>query len=125
MFCYSSPWCRMVMCLAATKQTVVCVCIKPGFSNSVANPRWIGDYCYGRSTISKELFKFSLCLFTVFVDLSCQIISIEHRLRVFENRGLRIIFGPKRDEVAGELRKLHNEELHNLYSSSDIIRQVK
>jgi hypothetical protein len=49
----------------------------------------------------------------------------EHRLRVFENRVLRIIFGPKRDEVAGELRKLHNEELHNLYSSSDIIRQVK
>jgi hypothetical protein len=49
----------------------------------------------------------------------------EHRLRVFENRVLRIIFGPKRDEVTGEWRKLHNEELHNLYSSPDIIRQVK
>jgi hypothetical protein len=49
----------------------------------------------------------------------------EHRLRVFENRILRIIFGPKRDEVTGEYRKLHNEELHNLYSSPDIIRQVK
>jgi hypothetical protein len=49
----------------------------------------------------------------------------EHRLRVFENRVLRIIFGPKRDEVKGEWRKLHNEELHNLYSSPDIIRQVK
>jgi hypothetical protein len=44
---------------------------------------------------------------------------------VFENRVLRRIFGPKRDEVTGEWRKLHNEELHNLYSSSDIIRQVK
>jgi hypothetical protein len=44
---------------------------------------------------------------------------------VFENRVLRRIFGPKRDEVAGEWRNLHNEELHNLYSSSDIIRQVK
>jgi hypothetical protein len=44
----------------------------------------------------------------------------EHRLRVFENRVLRIIFGPKGDEVAGEWRKLHNEELHNLYSSTDI-----
>jgi hypothetical protein len=44
---------------------------------------------------------------------------------VFENRVLRRIFGPKRDEVRGEWRKLHNEELHNLYSSPDIIRQVK
>jgi hypothetical protein len=49
----------------------------------------------------------------------------EHRLRVLENRVLRRIFGPKRDEVTGEWRKLHNEELHNLYSSPDIIRQVK
>jgi hypothetical protein len=49
----------------------------------------------------------------------------EHRLRVFENRVLRRIFGPKRDEVTGEWRKLHNEELHNLYSSSDIIRHTK
>jgi hypothetical protein len=49
----------------------------------------------------------------------------EHRLRVFENRVLKIIFGPKRDEVTGEWRKLHNEELHKLYSSPDIIRQVK
>jgi hypothetical protein len=44
---------------------------------------------------------------------------------VFENRVLRRIFGPKRDEMTGEWRKLHNEELHNLFSSSDIIRQVK
>jgi hypothetical protein len=44
---------------------------------------------------------------------------------VFENRVLRRIFGPKRDEVKGECRKLLNEELHNLYSSPDIIRQVK
>jgi hypothetical protein len=49
----------------------------------------------------------------------------EHRLRLFENRVLRRIFGPKRDEVTGERRKLHNEELHNLYSSPDTIRQVK
>jgi hypothetical protein len=49
----------------------------------------------------------------------------EHRLRVFENRVLRRIFGPKRDEVRGEWRKLHNEELHNLYSSPNIIRMIK
>jgi hypothetical protein len=44
---------------------------------------------------------------------------------VFENRVLRRIFGPKRDKVTGEWRKLHNEELRNLCSSPDIIRQVK
>jgi hypothetical protein len=49
----------------------------------------------------------------------------ELRLRVSQKRVLRRIFGPKRDEVAGEWRKLHNEELHNLYSSLDIIRQVR
>jgi hypothetical protein len=49
----------------------------------------------------------------------------EHRLRMFENRVLRRIFGPKRDEVTGEWSKLHNEGLHNLYSSPDIIRQIK
>jgi hypothetical protein len=47
-----------------------------------------------------------------------------HRLRAFENRVLRI-FGPNRDEVTGERRKLHNEELHILHSSPDIIRQIK
>jgi hypothetical protein len=47
------------------------------------------------------------------------------RLRVFEYRVLRRIFGRKRDEVTGEWRKLHNEELHNLYSSPGTIRQVK
>jgi hypothetical protein len=49
----------------------------------------------------------------------------EHRLRVFENKVLRRIFGPKRDEVTGEWRKLHNDELHNLYSSPEISRQIK
>jgi hypothetical protein len=49
----------------------------------------------------------------------------EHRLKVFENRVLRRIFGPKWDEVTGEWRKLQDGELHNLYSSPDIIRQIK
>jgi hypothetical protein len=49
----------------------------------------------------------------------------EHRLRVFENRVLRRIFGPTRDVVTGEWRKLHNEELHILYFFPNIIRQVK
>jgi hypothetical protein len=49
----------------------------------------------------------------------------EHGLRVFENRVLRRIFGPKGDEVTGEWRKLQSGELHNLHSSPDIIRQIK
>jgi hypothetical protein len=49
----------------------------------------------------------------------------EHKLRVFENRVLRRIFGSKMDGVTGGWRKLHNEELHNLYSSPSIIRIIK
>ena len=48
----------------------------------------------------------------------------EHRLRVFENGVLRRVFGPKRDEVTGECRKVHNEELNELYCSPDIIRVI-
>jgi hypothetical protein len=47
------------------------------------------------------------------------------KLRVFENRVLRRIFGPKRDEVTGEWRRLHSEELNDLYSSPNIFRLIK
>jgi hypothetical protein len=49
----------------------------------------------------------------------------EHSLRVFENRVLRKLFGPKRDEVIEGWRKLHNEKLHNLYCSPSIIRIIE
>jgi hypothetical protein len=49
----------------------------------------------------------------------------ERRLKVFENGTLRKIFGPKRDEVTGEWRNLHNEELHDLYSSPNIVRVIR
>jgi hypothetical protein len=49
----------------------------------------------------------------------------ERRLRPFENRVLRRIFGPKRDEVTGEWKKLHNEELNDMYSSLTIVRVIK
>jgi len=49
----------------------------------------------------------------------------ERRLRVFENRVLRRVFGPRRDEVTGEWKKLHNEELNDLYSSPNIVRVIR
>jgi hypothetical protein len=52
-------------------------------------------------------------------------LRVKHRLRVFQNRVLRRIFGPKTDEVTGGLRKLHNEELNYLYSSPNSIRVIK
>jgi hypothetical protein len=56
----------------------------------------------------------------------CEILSLtlseEHKLRIIENRVLRRIFGPKRDGVTGEWKKVHNEELRNLFSSASIIR---
>jgi hypothetical protein len=54
-----------------------------------------------------------------------QTLKEEYRLRVFENKVLRRIFGPKRNEVMGELRKLQNEELRDMCSSPSIIRVIK
>jgi hypothetical protein len=62
------------------------------------------------------------------VFYGCEILPLilrnEHRLRVFQNRVLRI-FGTKRDEMVGGRRRLHNEELHNLYSSTNLIKIIK
>jgi hypothetical protein len=64
-----------------------------------------------------------------FILYGCENLSLtlreEHRLRVFENRVLRRIFGPKRDEMTRDWRKFHNEELRDLYSSPSIIRIIK
>jgi hypothetical protein len=90
----------------------------------------VGESCMLRSSIicnvKVKIYKTIILPFVLYV---CETWSLtlreENRLRVFENRVLRRIFGPKRDEVMGEWRKLHNEELLNLYSFPDIIRQVK
>jgi hypothetical protein len=59
------------------------------------------------------------------ISILLQLLREEHRLRVSENRVLRRIFSPKRDEVTGGWRKLHNEELHDLHSSPSIVRVIK
>jgi hypothetical protein len=79
--------------------------------------------------ISKNLkIKIYKTLILPIVLYGCEILSLtlreEHRLRVFENRGLRRIFGLKKVED-GSWRKLHNDELHSLYSSLNIVRVIK
>ena len=59
------------------------------------------------------------------IKIMCNAFYWERRLRVFENRMLRRVFGPRRDEVTGEWRKLHNEELSDLYSLPNIVRVLK
>jgi hypothetical protein len=69
------------------------------------------------------------CIILPVVLYGCECWSLklreEHRHRVLEYRVLRRLCGPKRDEVIGDWRKLHNEELHNLYFSPSIIRMIK
>jgi hypothetical protein len=89
-----------------------------------------GNACYHSVLLSKNLkIRIYKTIILPLVLYGCATWSPtlreEHRLRVFENRVLRRIFGPKRDEVTGEWRKLHNEELHDLYSSPSIIRIIK
>jgi hypothetical protein len=74
------------------------------------------------ATVQSRTFCLLLCCLKTKIFLT---LREEHRLRVIENRVLRRIFGPKRDHVMGDWRKLHNEELHNLYSSPNIIRMIK
>jgi hypothetical protein len=80
----------------------------------------------------RHVFRFDCSLVSIILSVGlygCETWSLtlreEHRLRVFENRVLRRIFGPKRYEVTGDWRKLHNEVFHNLYSLPNIIRTIK
>jgi hypothetical protein len=94
-----------------------------------------GKACYHsvQSLLSSRLLSRNVKVYKTIILLvvlyGCETWSLmlreEHTLRVFENRVLRPIFGPKRDVVAGEWRKLHSKELHNLYLSPDIIRQIR
>ena len=96
----------------------------------------MGNACYysvqnllSSSLLSKKL-KINICRTIILpvVLYGCETWSLtlreEHRLRVFENRVLRRVFGPKKDEVTEECRKLHNEELSDLYALPNIVRVV-
>jgi hypothetical protein len=78
--------------------------------------------------LSKNLYIYRTIILPV-VLYGCETWSLtlreERKLRVFENKMLRRIFGPRRDEVTGEWRRLHNEELNDLYSSPNIVRVIK
>jgi hypothetical protein len=76
--------------------------------------------CFDIQNGLKQGYALSLLLFNFALEY-----AIRNRLRVFENKGLWRIFGPTRDEVTGGWRKLHNEELHDLYSLPSIIRIFK
>ena len=81
-------------------------------------------------TLSKNLnIKIYRTIILPVVLYGCETWSLtlreERTLRVFENMVLRRIFGPRRDEVTGEWTRLHNEELNDLYSSSNIVRVIK
>ena len=97
----------------------------------------MGNACYysvqnllSSSLLSKNLkIKIYRTIILPVVLYGCETWSLtlgeERRLRVFENRMLRRVFGPKRDDVTGEWRKFHNEELSDLYSLPNILRVVK
>jgi hypothetical protein len=97
----------------------------------------LGNACYHsvQKILSSRLLSRNLKI-TIYRNIILPVVSYgcktwsltlreEHRLRVFENRVLWRVFGPKRDEVTGEWKKLHNEELNDLYSLPNIVRVVK
>ena len=90
---------------------------------------WILIFSTSLSAVFLILGRIERDIILPFVLYGCETRSLtlreERKLRVFENMVLRRIFGPRRDEVTGEWRRLHNEELNDLYCSPNIVRVIK
>ena len=105
--------------------------IKKGFTTTSTSERSICwttvNWCEGLKKTFELVLKIKI--YRTVVLYGCETWSLtlreERKLRVFENTVLRRIFGPRRDEVTGEWRRLHNEELNDLYSSPNIMRVIK
>jgi hypothetical protein len=112
-----------------TNQNLIQEEIKRRLNSDIACYHSVQNLLSSRLLLKKIKMRIYKTIILPVVLYGCEIWSLtlreEHRLRVFENRVLRKIFGPKKDEVTGEWRKLHNEELRDLYSSPSIIKIVK
>ena len=121
------------------QHVILCECIlhQNSIQKEIKSRLKLGNACYhsvqnllSSSLLSKNLkIKIYRTIILPIVLYGCETWSLtlreEQRLRVFENRVLRRIFGPKRDGVTGEWRKLHNEELNDLYCLPSIVRVIK
>ena len=92
-------------CYHSMKNFLSSLCYKTNLKIKIYRAKNFACFLYGRKSWSLTLRE-------------------EHRLRVFENKVLRRIFGPKRDEVTREWRKLNNEKLHDLYFSPNIVQEI-
>jgi len=129
---YSINWLVFI-----TEIKSVCSAVRTGSLNKAVWASKLGNACYhsvqnllSSRLLSKNLkIKIYRTIILPVVLYGCETWSLtlreERRLRVFEDRVLRKLFGPKRDEVTGEWKKLHNEELNDLYSLPNIVRVVK
>jgi hypothetical protein len=109
--------------------SIIITVIQSRLNSGNACYRSVQSLLYSRLLSRKVKVKIYKTIILPVVLFGCETWSVtlreEHRLRMFENGVLRRIFAPKRDEVTGRWRKLHSEELHILYSSPNIIRQMK
>jgi hypothetical protein len=111
--------------MTITNQTMIPEEIKKRFNSGNASYHSVQNLLYSRLLSNNVKFKAYKAIILPMVLYECETLSLAlrevHRLRVFDNRVLRRIFGLKRDKMTGGWRKLHNEDLHKLYSSQRII----
>jgi len=103
------------------------------YKHAIITVKWVVFVVQSTAAVvSRRVQAFSAVKLTIILPVvlyGCETWSLtlreERKLRLFENMVLRRIFGPRRDEVTGEWRRLHNEELNDMYSSPNIVRVIK